>query len=102
MLDTKGFKIYRAVVLVVLGLFVTIPLYVMVTSSLKPLRDVQGAFTWLSLGRYVLPAVGVYVAVALWLAGSGRSGWVRDIVLVASALLMGLLAVLYATGFWIV
>jgi len=63
---------------------------------------VQGAFTWLSLGRYVLPAVGVYVAAALWLAGSGRSGWVRDIVLVASALLMGLLAVLYATGFWIV
>lgn len=46
MRDTKGFKVYRAVVLVVLGLFTVLPLYVMITSSLKPLSDVQGAFTW--------------------------------------------------------
>ncbi len=63
---------------------------------------VQGAFTWLSLGRYVLPAVGVYLAIALWLAGPRWSGWVRDAVIVGSALLMGILAILYATGFWVV
>jgi hypothetical protein len=63
---------------------------------------VQGGFTWLSLGRYVLPAVGVYLAVALWLAGPRWSSWVRDALVVLSALLMGFLAVLYATGFWVV
>jgi hypothetical protein len=63
---------------------------------------VQAAFTWLSLGRYVIPAVGVYFAVSLWLSGPRWSGWVRDTVIVASALLMGFLAVLYATGFWVV
>jgi Mannosyltransferase (PIG-V) len=63
---------------------------------------VQGAFTWLSLGRYVLPAVGVYLAAALWLGAPRWSGWVRDAIVVVSALLMGFLAILYATGFWIV
>lgn len=63
---------------------------------------VQGAFTWLSLGRYMLPAVGVYFAIAVWLAGPRWSGWVRDVVIVGSALLMGFLAILYATGFWVV
>jgi Mannosyltransferase (PIG-V) len=63
---------------------------------------VQGALTWLSLGRYVLPAVGVYFAVAVWLVGPRWAGWVRDVVVVGSALLMGFLGILYATGFWVV
>jgi hypothetical protein len=63
---------------------------------------IQGAFTWLSLGRYVLPAVGIYFAAAMVLAEPRWSGWVRDVVVVGSALLMGFLAVLYATGFWVV
>jgi hypothetical protein len=63
---------------------------------------VQGALTWVSLGRYVLPAVGVYFAAAVWLAEPRWSGWVRDVVVVASAMLMGFLAILYATGFWVV
>jgi hypothetical protein len=63
---------------------------------------VQGAFTWLSLGRYMLPAVGVYFAIAVWLSGPRWSGWVRDVAVVCSALLLGFLTVLYATGFWIV
>ena len=32
--------------LILLTIFTLLPLYVMVISSLKPLRDVQGAFTW--------------------------------------------------------
>lgn len=62
----------------------------------------QGAFTWPSLGRYVLPAVGVYFALAVWLAGPRWSGWARDVVVAGSTLLLGFLAVLYATGFWVV
>src|SRR6266498_3578715 len=37
----------RRVVLTLLALFVLIPLYAMVSSAAKPLKDVQGAFTWL-------------------------------------------------------
>src|SRR5206468_10244972 len=29
---------------------------------------VQGALTWLSLGRYVLPAIGVYFAMSVWMS----------------------------------
>jgi Gpi18-like mannosyltransferase len=63
---------------------------------------IQGAFTWLSLGRYVLPAIGVYFVLALFLAQPRWSGWVRDLVLLTSVLLLGFLSVLYATGFWVV
>jgi multiple sugar transport system permease protein len=46
MRDTTGFRVFRAVTLVLLGVFTVVPLYAMVTSSLKPLSDVQGTFTW--------------------------------------------------------
>jgi multiple sugar transport system permease protein len=46
MRDTSGFRVFRAVTLVILGVFTVVPLYAMVTSSLKPLADVQGTFTW--------------------------------------------------------
>ncbi len=63
---------------------------------------VQFTFTWVSLGRYLLPAVGVYVAAAALLAQSRWSGWPRDVVLVGSTLLLGLLTILYGHGFWVV
>ncbi|HEU4425667.1 MAG TPA: carbohydrate ABC transporter permease [Pilimelia sp.] len=37
----------RRVVLALLALFTVVPLYAMVSSAAKPLRDVQGDFTWL-------------------------------------------------------
>jgi len=63
---------------------------------------VQGAFTWLSLGRYVVPAIGVYFVAALVFATPRWSGWPRDLALIVSTLLLGFLSVLYATGFWVV
>ncbi|TDO49087.1 multiple sugar transport system permease protein [Kribbella sp. VKM Ac-2527] len=65
MRETKGFKIYRAAVLAVLGLFVLIPLYVMATSSLKPLRDVQGPFTWWPSNLTLTPFVDMWKTVPL-------------------------------------
>jgi multiple sugar transport system permease protein len=44
--DSTAFKTFRAVVITALSLFTILPLYVMITSSLKPLSDVRGAFTW--------------------------------------------------------
>jgi ABC-type sugar transport system, permease component len=44
--DSTAFKAFRSVTITVLSLFTILPLYVMITSSLKPLSDVRGAFTW--------------------------------------------------------
>lgn len=63
---------------------------------------VQFSFTWVSLGRYLLPAVGVYVAAAALLTQPRWSGWPRDLVLVGSTLLLALLTILYGHGFWVV
>ncbi|GHF41160.1 multiple sugar transport system permease protein [Amycolatopsis bartoniae] len=45
MRDSAAVRAVRVVVIVVLTVFVAVPLYVMLVSSVKPLRDVQGAFT---------------------------------------------------------
>jgi len=63
---------------------------------------VQAAFTWVSLGRYLLPAVGVYLVVGALLARPRWSGWVRDGVVIGCALLLGVLGGLYGHGFWVV
>jgi multiple sugar transport system permease protein len=47
MRETLGERCARYVVLSLLTLFTVTPLYVMITSAMKPLRDVQSAFTWL-------------------------------------------------------
>jgi multiple sugar transport system permease protein len=49
----------------VLGLFVLVPLYVMITSSLKPLKDVQGAFTWWPSNLTLAPFVDMWKTVPL-------------------------------------
>ena len=63
---------------------------------------VQSAFTWVSLGRYLLPAVGVYLIAGAILTRSRWSGWPRDTLIVGSTLLLAVLAVLYAHGYWVV
>jgi hypothetical protein len=63
---------------------------------------VQGAFTWVSLGRYLLPAVGVYFVAGALLAQPRWSSWPRDSIIIASTLLLSLLAVLYGHAFWVV
>jgi multiple sugar transport system permease protein len=45
--EAAWFRWARVVVLTLLGLFAVMPVYVMLSASLKPLSDVQGAFRWL-------------------------------------------------------
>jgi hypothetical protein len=58
--------------------------------------------TWVSLGRYLLPAVGLYVVGGALLSQPRLSGWPRDLVLATSSLVLAVLTVLFAHGFWIV
>jgi hypothetical protein len=62
----------------------------------------QFAITWVSLGRYLMPAVGIYVAAAVVVFRAPDRPWLRDSILAGSATLMTGLAILYAHGFWVV
>src|SRR4051794_9756995 len=60
-----SFKVFRGVVVALLGLFTLVPLYVMVTSSLKPLSDVQGTFKWWPSKVTFSPFVDIWTTVPL-------------------------------------
>ena len=62
----------------------------------------QGAITWVSLGRYLMPAVGVFIAGGILLVHPKLAGWPRDTIVAGSAILLSALTVLYAHGFWVV
>jgi Gpi18-like mannosyltransferase len=62
----------------------------------------QGATSWISLGRYLLPAIGVYVALVIVLA---RPGWyiaVRQMVVALSIMLLTMLTILFAHDGWVI
>lgn len=60
----------------------------------------HGVMTWVSLGRYLLPAIGFYIAAAVLLTRPGWRGWLRDIVVTGSTVLLTMLTILFAHGFW--
>jgi hypothetical protein len=62
----------------------------------------QFLITWVSLGRYLMPAVGLYFAVAMLTRRTNRFAWARESILAVSLISMSTLAVLYAHGFWVV
>src|SRR5262245_13581783 len=65
MREPRWLRVTRVVVLAALALFTLTPLYVMVTSSLKPLRDVQGPFDWLPSHLTARPFVDIWRTVPL-------------------------------------
>lgn len=65
MREAFSFRIFRWVVVVVLGVFTVVPLYVMVTSALKPLGDVQGDFHWWPTHPTLRPFVDIWSTVPL-------------------------------------
>ncbi|MFI5828601.1 carbohydrate ABC transporter permease [Streptomyces sp. NPDC051578] len=60
-----SFRVIRAVFLTLLAGFVLLPVYVMVTSSLKPLQDVSGQFRWIPTGLTVRPYIDIWHTVPL-------------------------------------
>jgi multiple sugar transport system permease protein len=55
----------RRIVLSLLALFTLVPLFVMVTSAVKPLRDVQGDFQWIPSTVTFRPFVDIWRTVPL-------------------------------------
>lgn len=65
MRESGGIKSFRIVVVVVLSAFVVLPLYVMITSSVKPLQDVQAGFTWWPTHVIFKPFIDMWKTVPL-------------------------------------
>lgn len=65
MLEPRWFRWVRRVGLTLLTAFAMIPVYVMVTSSLKPLSDVQGEFHWWPSDVTLRPFVDIWDTVPL-------------------------------------
>ncbi|MFF7154980.1 ABC transporter permease subunit [Streptomyces sp. NPDC008139] len=65
MASPKSFLWTRRVVLTLLLLFVLTPVYVMLSSSLKRLQDVQGTFHWIPNGLTLRPYVDIWKTVPL-------------------------------------
>jgi len=61
---------------------------------------VHGAMTWVSLGRYLLPAIGFYIVAAILLTRPGWRDWPRELAVVSSSLLLTMLTILFGHGFW--
>jgi multiple sugar transport system permease protein len=60
MRDSIGFRIFRAVVLAALAVFVLFPVYIAVTAALKPLADVTGTFSWIPQQATIQPFLKVW------------------------------------------
>lgn len=65
MRETVGEKIFRVIVLGGLTVFVAVPLYVMITTSLKPLGDVQAGFSWIPSTLTIQPFIEMWSTVPL-------------------------------------
>ncbi len=63
--DTRGYRLFRRVTMVALTLFVGAPLFVMVSTALKPLREVQHEFRWIPSTLTIQPFVDMWSTVPL-------------------------------------
>jgi multiple sugar transport system permease protein len=59
------FRWARVIVLTLLGLFALMPVYVMLSASLKPLSDVQGAFRWVPSHLTAAPFIDMWKTIPL-------------------------------------
>ena len=60
-----SFRVFRWVVVTFLAIFTAVPFYVMVTTAVKPLGDVQGDFRWWPSHATLRPFVDIWTTVPL-------------------------------------
>jgi len=90
MRETVSSRVFRWVVIVILTIFTVVPLYVMVTSSLKPLADVQGAFTWWPTNLTIQPFIDMWSTVPL------ASYFVNSVIVASAATILSVIIAIFA------
>jgi multiple sugar transport system permease protein len=88
--ETASSKTFRWVVLVVLTIFTAVPVYVMITSSVKSLPDVQGAFAWWPEHITIQPYIDMWSTVPL------ASYFVNSLIVAGSATIVSLVIAVFA------
>jgi multiple sugar transport system permease protein len=89
--ETTSAKVFRYVVITVLTVFTVIPVYVMVISGLKPLKDVQGAFSWWPSTLTIQPYIDMWQTVPL------ASYFVNSVIVATSATVLSLIIAIFAS-----
>ncbi|SDK85945.1 carbohydrate ABC transporter permease [Nonomuraea jiangxiensis] len=90
MREQLSFRIFRWVVLVPLAVFTIVPLYVVLTSALKPLRDVQGEFQWWPTNLTLAPFVDMWSTVPL------ADYFVNSLIVTFSAMVFSVVIAIFA------
>ncbi|MDO5751601.1 carbohydrate ABC transporter permease [Arthrobacter sp.] len=91
MRETNPAKVFRIVVVTFLTIFTVIPVYVMVISGLKPLKDVQGAFSWWPSTLTVQPYIDMWQTVPL------ASYFVNSVIVATVATVLSLIIAIFAS-----
>ncbi|OMH32367.1 carbohydrate ABC transporter permease [Tersicoccus sp. Bi-70] len=90
MRETTGARAFRIVVIAVLSIFTAVPVYVMITSAMKPLSDVQGDFTWLPTSVTFAPFVDMWKTVPL------ASYFLNSVVVAGIATILSVIIAIFA------
>ncbi len=90
MRETAPSKVFRWVVLVVLTIFTVVPLYVMVTTSMKTLPEVQASFTWWPQHITFQPFIDMWSTVPL------ASYFVNSLIVAGSATILSVIIAIFA------
>ena len=91
MRETTGSKVFRIIVVTLLTTFTVVPVYVMITSALKPLSDVQGAFGWWPSTVTFAPFIDMWKTVPL--AGY----FVNSVIVAGAATILSLVIAVFAS-----
>ncbi|NVM96393.1 ABC transporter permease subunit [Arthrobacter wenxiniae] len=91
MRETTGAKAFRIVTIAVLGIFTIVPIWVMVISGLKPLKDVQGDFTWWPSTLTIQPYIEMWQTVPL------ASYFVNSVIVSSVATVLSLIIAIFAS-----
>lgn len=90
MRETTGAKYFRIVVITVLTIFTAVPVYVMITSALKPLSDVQGPFSWWPSSLTFAPFIDMWKTVRL------ADYFVNSLIVSGAATILSLVIAIFA------
>lgn len=90
MRETNGSKVFRVIVVALLTVFTVVPVYVMITSAMKPLSDVQGAFTWWPTTVTLDPFIDMWKTVPL------ASYFVNSVIVAGAATVLSLIIAVFA------